>query len=139
MLTSFLLATLVANANPLQTLPKFSKVEKRAGVIAIEYCPDNTCDGVSSSALSEDELKLVFVAHLWRNSSYLYLQDWKQSSKVKAVIDQFRKSKFFTDCKKASPAETIDCGLKVLRLQKKVRFYSVRYDEKKRVESDERF
>ena len=75
---------------------------------ALEFCPDNTCDGfVPSAGTSIGTLKDFAYLYEYFFSDFIYLPDWRNRPESKAMANRVLSKAEYANCKNDSPVEPL--------------------------------
>ena len=99
-------------------------------MVAVEYCPDNTCEVFVSRRGGPAALKDFAFAYLYGVSDYSYLQEF-QKQDLGAVTKELAE-RHAANCNRTTSRATAACLAGHIRRKYAVEVQSVRYDEGRR-------
>ena len=99
----------------------------------LEFCPDNTCHGFSSSPdVSKATLRDFAFLYVYYFSDYYDLPEWRAKEQAKNTAEQVLSKPAYRNCRKATPRESAGCVLLNLSSHGRIKLLFIRYDEGKR-------
>jgi len=99
----------------------------------LEFCPDNTCDGFTSSAnVPVAELKDFAYLYIYFFSEYIYLPQWRDHAETKNAAKRVLAQPAYRNCKYEGDRQKARCVLLNLSRNGRIKLIFVRYDENRR-------
>ena len=99
----------------------------------LEFCPDNTCDGFTSSAnVPVAELKDFAYLYIYFFSEYIYLPQWRNHAETKNAAERVLARPEYRSCKSEGDRQKARCVLLNLSRNGRIKLIFVRYDEDRR-------
>lgn len=98
----------------------------------IEYCPDNTCDVLRTSAEADPKVFATLGgAYYFYFSRYIYLEDWKRNENIRLVVEEnLNRIKPEEVCGSLSGKRLAKCLLERLEKKYGLQVLFVRFDER---------
>jgi hypothetical protein len=95
-----------------------------------EYCPDNTCDVIRTSAnVSKKQFGVLVGAYFYYFSKYTYLAEWQHDLSVGERVEKSLLSLRGGDCLSASGRELARCEMLRWNKNHPIQVIFVRFDE----------
>lgn len=95
---------------------------------AVEYCPDNTCERLTTPfQASMSDLEDFAFLYLLTKSGYVYLKDTRPDDEA-GVLGRVM-SGYRQQCSSGGESPELECVLKLLHRRAAIRLYLVRHDE----------
>jgi hypothetical protein len=99
----------------------------------LEFCPDNTCEGLHSSAnVPLQDLKDAGYLYIYYFSEYTYLPDWRRHTAVQDAARHILSKHKYQACTNESDRQAARCVLLNLSRNGRINLIFVRYDENRR-------
>lgn len=104
--------------------------------IAIEYCPDNTCDLIESPKIdSSDAVSDFALLYLNFISDHYSLDRWREKEETHKLVQKVINGRVADECRRGQEDEILRCVMQKLAQDQEIRVAFVRYDENVRNEA----
>ncbi len=105
----------------------------------VSYCPDNTCDLLYiSTSVKEVEAKRLVLGYFVYFSEYTYLSRWQEEARKNEVVQSELQLLSINACQSLGNKSLVECRLKRLSVEKKLKIFAVRFDEGKKTTTRQR-
>lgn len=101
--------------------------------LAVEFCPDNTCDGFIGSHVTVTQLKDFAYLFIYFFSDFNVLQKWRDGDEPRTVAERTLSRPEYQVCPQTESRDKARCVLSRLSGNGRIRLLSIRYDENQRV------